>query len=110
MSSSWLVTLTCSAWAIFGLAEGEGAGVETEVLAVVEAAGVETASCAVMILVIKRIAPNAIRNFFMKVICRSSFQNCLLVVAFAIKRSRVSGHLHKCEPRFRPKWPNDNSA
>ena len=89
MSSSWLVTVTCSAWAVFGPAEGEGAGVEAEVVFVVEAAGVETASCAVMILVIKRIAPNAIGNVFMKVVCRSSFQSfCDLLVTFAIRRSR----------------------
>jgi hypothetical protein len=46
--------------AVPGLAEGDEAGVAAEVTVVVEAAGVEAASCAVMILVIKRIAPNAI--------------------------------------------------
>jgi hypothetical protein len=55
--------------AVPGLAEGDGPGVETEVAvaAVVEAAAVETASCAVTILVIKRIAPNAIGNFLIEV-------------------------------------------
>src|SRR5437762_13644632 len=89
MSSSWLVTVTCSAWAVFGPAEGEGAGVEAEVVFVVEAAGVETASCAVMILVIKRIAPNAIGNVFMKVVCRSSFQSCDWLWHSRFRRSRV---------------------
>jgi hypothetical protein len=84
MSSSWLVTVTWSAWAAFGLGEGEAAGVEDEVAVVVEAAGVEMASCAVMTLVIRRIAPNAIGNFFIKVICRSSFQSCDWFVAFVI--------------------------
>jgi hypothetical protein len=47
--------------AVPGLAEGDGAEVEAEVtVVVVEAAGVEAVSCAVMILVIKRIPPNAI--------------------------------------------------
>src|SRR5260370_41941186 len=78
MSSSCDVTVTLSAVAVPGLAEGDGPGVETEVAvaAVVEAAGVETASCAVTILVIKRIAPNAIGNFLIEVACRSSFQSC----------------------------------
>ena len=57
MSSSCDVTVTLSAVAVPGLAEGDGAEVA---VVVVEAAGVETASCAVTILVIKRIAPNAI--------------------------------------------------
>ncbi len=60
MSSSWLVTVTCSAWAVLGLAEGEGAGVEADVAVVVEAAGVETASCPVAILVSRNNATAAI--------------------------------------------------
>jgi hypothetical protein len=64
--------------AVPGLAEADGAGVEAEapVVVVVEAAGVEAASCAVMILVIKRIAPNAIGNFFIEIGCRSNFRGC----------------------------------
>ncbi|PYL97129.1 MAG: hypothetical protein DMF18_03450, partial [Verrucomicrobia bacterium] len=59
ISSSCEVTVTLSAVAVPGLAEGDEE-VEAEGAVVVEAAGVETASCAMMILVIKRIAPNAI--------------------------------------------------
>jgi hypothetical protein len=75
MSSSWEVTWTLCAVAVSGLAEGEGAGVDVDLAVVVEAGGVETASCAVMILVIKRIAPSVIRNFFIKY---SRFQSLLI--------------------------------
>jgi hypothetical protein len=81
--------VTWLACAVVGLAEGEAAGIDDEVAVVVEAVGVETASCAVMILVIKRIAPNAIGNFFMKVVYRSSFQSCDWFVAFAIRAKPV---------------------
>jgi hypothetical protein len=67
MSSSWLVTVTCSAWEVFGAAEGEGAGAEAEAVGVVvEVAGVDTASCAVAMFAIRNIAPNKIKDFFMK--------------------------------------------
>ena len=75
MSSSCDVTVTLCAVAVSEPAEGEGVGVGVEVVLVVEAAVVETASCAMTILVNKRIAPNAIGNLFMKVVCRSSFQS-----------------------------------
>ena len=86
MSSSCEVTVTLSAVAVPGLAEGDEVEVEAEgaVVVVVEAAGVETASCAVMILVIKRIAPNAIGKFFIKIGCRSNFRSCDLFAVFAI--------------------------
>jgi len=60
------VTVTCSACAVFGLAEGEGAGVAAEVVVVVEAADVETVSCAVAMLVTRNSAPNIIGDFFIK--------------------------------------------
>src|SRR5438105_15538499 len=101
MSSSWEVTLTLCAVAVSGLAEGDAAGVDVDVVVVVEAAGVETASCAVMILVIKRIAPNAIGKFFMKVICRSSFQSCDWLWRSRFRRAgKSSGSAQICEPRF----------
>jgi hypothetical protein len=81
------VTVTCSAWAAFGLAEGEGPGADAEVLVlavVEEAAGVETASCAVMILVIRRIALNAIVNFFIKLFVDLIFKVVVGFVAFAV--------------------------
>jgi hypothetical protein len=92
MSSSFDVTWTLAAVAVPGVGEGEAAGVgvvfETEVVvelaAVVEAAGVETASCAVATFVIRNSAPNIIGIFFIKVVCRSSFQSCDWFVAFAI--------------------------
>ena len=101
MSSSLDVTLTLSAVAVPGVAEGESAGVVVAAAVVVEAAGVETASCAVAVFAIRNTAPNIIGSFFIKIFCRSSFQSCNWVVAFAIQaKPRESGHLHKCEPRF----------
>jgi hypothetical protein len=55
---------------------------------VVEAAGVETASCAVMILVIKRIAPNAIGNFFMKLFVDLVFK---VVIGCGVRDSGEAG-------------------
>ena len=86
--------------AVPGLAEGDGAGVAAEVTVVVEAAGVEAASCAVMILVIKRIAPNAIGNFFIKIGCRSNFRGCDWLGIRDLANAGEIGVLHKCEPRF----------
>jgi cobalamin biosynthesis protein CobD/CbiB len=57
MSSSLDVTVTLSAVAVPGLAEGEGA---EAVVAVVEAGGVEAASCAVAMFVSRNSAPNQI--------------------------------------------------
>ena len=64
-----------------------------------EAAGFETASCAVTILVIKRIAPNAIGKFFMKVVCRSSFQSLgdWLWRSDLLECQSEVVHLHKCD-------------
>jgi len=60
------VTTTFSAVAAPGLAEGEAAGMEAEVLGIVEAAGVETASCASAMSVSKNSATTAIGNVFIK--------------------------------------------
>ena len=91
------MTLTALASTVVGLDEGEGVGAEVAV--VVEAAGVETASWAVTILVMKRIAPNAIGNFFMKVVCRSSFQSFgdWLWRSDLLERESKAAHLHKCD-------------
>jgi hypothetical protein len=64
-----------------------------------EAAGFETASWAVTILVMQRIAPNAIGNFFMKVVCRSSFQSFSdwLWRSDLLERESKAAHLHKCD-------------
>lgn len=108
MSSSLDVTVTLSAVAVPELAEGEGGGEGVEaddvdlVVVEVEAAGVETASCAMTILVINRIAPNEVANFFMKVVCRSSSQACDWLWRSRFRRTPgEAAHLHKCEPRFR---------
>src|ERR1700687_1168741 len=110
MSSSWLVTVTGLACAVAGLAEGEGAGVEAEVLVVVEAAGVETASCAVAMFVSRNSAPNAIGKFFVDLVFK-----VVIGLAFAIwAKPGEAAHLHKCEPRFRRSGltitPRENAA
>lgn len=96
------MTVTCSAWAAFGLADGEAAGVEAAVaveLAVVfEAAGEETASCTVAMFAVRNSAPNKIGNFFMELFVDLVFKVVIgwLVVAFAIWTKPVkAAALHK---------------
>ena len=65
------MTVTLSAVAVPGLADGEGAGVAlAELVWVIEVGGVETASCAGTMFVSKNSVANPIENFFMKVGCR----------------------------------------
>jgi hypothetical protein len=88
-----------------GEVDGDAAG-EAEVfvgeIKAGEAAGFETASWAVTILVMKRIAPNAIGNFFMKVVCRSSFQSFgdWLWRSDLLECQSKAAHLHKCDRVF----------
>src|ERR1700731_1287278 len=101
MSGSWVVRVTLSAGAVVVSGTGAGAGLPgcgAGEAFVVEAAGVETASCAVTILM-RRIAPNAIGNFFMKVVCRSSFQSFgdWLWRSGLLECQSKGAHLHKCD-------------
>jgi hypothetical protein len=75
---------------------------------VVAAAGFETASCAVTILVIKRIALNAIGILFMKVVCRFVFK--VLVIGCGVRiysNASRKGRICTNATENQAKRPND---
>jgi hypothetical protein len=90
-----------------GDAVDEAAGAVGEVEAG-EAAGFETASCAVTILVIKKIAPNAIGILFMKVVCRFVFK--VLVIGCGVRiysNASRKGRICTNATENQAKRPND---